>query len=460
MSHRTWPYRTCRTFAATVAVLLTLIATTFATAAERPNLVLIVADDLGYGDLPCYGCTDIKSPVIDKLAKQGVRFTDFYANGPECTPTRTALMTGRYQQRVGGLECAIGTGNVGRYDDAIRLCEAHELGLPTAQNVLMNSLRQAGYVIGGFGKWHLGYEPQFHPLRHGLSTYFGPIGGGVDYFYHCEWEGTYALYKDDKIIRREGYLTDLITDHAVGFLQRQRGDRPFCLYLPYTAPHTPIQDPAVKPSQPRTQENWNQGTREVYVAMVERLDKSIGLVLDELEQQNLADNTLVIFFSDNGGTKLARNAPLSGHKGTCFEGGIRVPCIVRWPGILTPGSISRQPCMTVDLTRSILQAVGTQAPESLPSDGIDILAHVAANKPDVSRTMFWRCRRGDRTWRAVRDGHLKYVSKQQGDQLQEHLFDLKADQGEKNDLGKAQPEQLTRLKSLLTAWEDDVRPSR
>jgi len=165
---------------------------------RQPTIVLILADDLGYGDLGCYGCTDTRTPVLDRLADEGVRFTNYYANAPECTPTRTALMTGRYQQRVGGLECAIGTGNVGRYDDAIRLAENRDLGLPPRQNVLIGSLKRAGYTCVGFGKWHLGYEPKFGPLHHGFDRFFGPLGGGVDYFYHGEWDGTHMLYENEK----------------------------------------------------------------------------------------------------------------------------------------------------------------------------------------------------------------------------------------------------------------------
>ena len=431
-----------------------------ATAAPRPNIVLIIADDLGYGDLACYGCPDTKTPVLDRLASQGVRFTDYYANAPECTPTRVALMTGRYQQRVGGLECALGTGNVGRYDDAIRLAENHDLGLPAAQNVLLRGLKRAGYTAVGFGKWHLGYEPKFGPLHHGFDHFFGPLGGGVDYYYHCESNGVHVLYENEKPVRRDGYMTDLITDGAIEFLQRREGSKPFFLYLPYTVPHTPLQMPDQKPPIARSQENWNEGTRATYVAMVERFDLCVGKILKTLDKRKLTDDTLVIFVSDNGGTKTGRNAPFSGYKGRLFEGGIREPAFVRWPGVIPEGIVSNQPAIMMDFTISMLRAAGEEAPADLPSDGIDILRHIEQRKPTTARTLFWRQRRGERTERAVRDGSLKYLSIDDGDQVEEYVFDLKNDPAEKTNLLDARPDATRHLKRLLAEWEKDVQPSR
>ena len=423
-----------------------------------PNIVLILVDDMGYGDVGCYGCDDTKTPAIDSLAKQGVRFTNYYANGPECTPTRTALMTGRYQQRAGGLECAIGTSNVGRYDDAIRLCKRHQLGLPAEQNVLVRGLRAAGYTVVGFGKWHLGYEPRFGPLHHGFHRFFGPMGGCVDYFYHCEWDGVPMLYDDEKLVHRKGYLTTLLTDAAVAFLDGHDKNRPFFLYLPYTCPHTPIQSPTENPAKPRTKENWNDGARETYAQMVEHMDGSIAKVLGKLKDRGLEKDTLVIFASDNGGTKLADNGPFSGYKGGCMEGGIRVPCIVRLPGVVPAGKTTDQPAITVDWTRSILRLVGEQP--ALPPDGIDILAHVAEERPTTSRTLFWRQRRGNLTWKAVRDGDMKYVFREKGAERQEWMFNLKDDPREKENLAEADPQSLGRLKGLLADWELDTKAAR
>jgi N-acetylgalactosamine-6-sulfatase len=426
----------------------------------RPNIVLIIADDLGYGDLACYGCPDTRTPALDRLADQGVRFTNFYANGPECSPTRTALMTGRYQQHVGGLECAIGTGNVGRYDDAIRLAERHDLGLPTSETTIVELLKRAGYTAAGFGKWHLGYEPKFGPLEHGFDHFFGPMGGGVDYYYHCEWDGTPMLFENQRPVRRDGYLTDLITEGAVEFVHSQPGRKPFFLYLPYTAPHTPLQAPGNKPPAPVPREDWNKGTRQTYVAMVERLDWGVGRILTALDQRWFSKETLVIFFSDNGGTKLANNGPFSGHKGGLFEGGIREPCIVRWPGVLPEGKVTDQMAISLDLSKSIVRAAGAELPKDRPFEGIDILKHVEQNRPIEPRTLFWRARRGERTWRAVRDGRLKYLTRRDADRFDQYLFDLDADPGEANNLLASRPQEAERLKRRLVQWEEEVRPRR
>jgi arylsulfatase A-like enzyme len=225
------------------ALLLAFLLTSlgWATAAEparRPNIVLLLADDLGYGDLGCYGCKDIQTPTLDQLAARGVRLTSFYANGPECTPTRAALLTGRYQQRIGGLECAIGTGNVGRYDDAIRLRQHNDLGLPVEEVSVARLLKEAGYATSICGKWHLGYDDKFAPNRHGFDHAFYCLGGGMDYFHHVE--NTPApqtmLRLNGKVIDRPGYFTDLIAEEAIRFIQKHH-EKPFFLYVPFTAPH-------------------------------------------------------------------------------------------------------------------------------------------------------------------------------------------------------------------------------
>ena len=199
---------------------------------NRPNIVLILADDLGYGDLGCYGHPVAKTPHLDQLAKQGVKFTQHYANGPECSPTRTAFLTGKYQQRAGGLECAIGTGNVGRYDDAIRLANQKELGLPASQSILPRAMKQAGYTCGIFGKWHLGYEPQFNPMVHGWDEFFGYLGGNVDYFTHRETSDLHVLFRGKLPVYREGYMTHLITDDSIAFIETAQTAAVFPLCRP------------------------------------------------------------------------------------------------------------------------------------------------------------------------------------------------------------------------------------
>ena len=434
-----------------------LWAESYAKDTHKPNVVFILVDDMGYGDLGCYGHPRAKTPVIDRLAKEGVRFTQHYANGPECSPTRTAFLTGRYQQRAGGLECAIGTGNVGRYDDAIRLAGQRQLGLPAKQVVLPSALKPAGYVSGVFGKWHLGYEPQFNPVEHGWDDFFGYMGGNVHYFNHRETSELHVLYRGRLPVHAEGYMTHLITDSSINFIERHK-DKPFFLYVSHECPHFPFQGPKdVKKEVNKT--NWMKPDADTYVAMLEDLDREEGRLLAALDKHKLADNTLVIFVSDNGGFAGAANmGPLNGAKSTTLEGGIRVPLIMRWPGQIRPGTTSHQVCVTFDLTRSILNLAQAKVPAK-GLDGLDIVNHITARKPDFARTLFWRGKRGERIWSAVREGDLKYVRKVEG-QTQEWLFDLSKDLAEKNDLSSAQPKELIRMKKLLFNWEKDVKPIR
>jgi N-acetylgalactosamine-6-sulfatase len=418
-----------------------------------------MADDLGYGDLGCYGCSDISTRNIDKLADRGVRFTTFYANAPECTPTRTALLTGRYQHRVGGLECALGIGNVGRYDDAIRLRETHDLGLPVEETSIARMLKNAGYATAICGKWHLGYEPKFFPLKHGFDHWFGPVGGAVDYFHHDEYTGRPALYLNDRPVKREGYLTDLITDDAVAFIKRRKS-KPFFLYVAYTAPHTPYQGPDDKKPHSVPQADYNKGTRETFVKMVERMDHGVGKITEALSDANLTENTLIIFMSDNGANKTGNNSPYSGYKGNLFEGGIRVPCVAVWPGMLQPGAICEQTCITMDFSRSIVAAAKTAPPPDRPFDGTDILAAVAADSPVKERTLFWRARRAPWTRKAVRHGSLKYIRLRNDTKTTEYLFDLTTDPAEKNNLLTRRPDDAHKLKNLLKEWEQEVKHKR
>jgi len=425
--------------------------------AAQPNIVFILADDMGYGDLGCYGHPTAKTPVIDRLAREGVRFTQHYANGPECSPTRTAFLTGRYQQRTDGLECAIGTGNVGRYDDAIRLAKARQLGLPAKQAVLPSALKKPGYSSGVFGKWHLGYEPQFNPLEHGWDDFFGYMGGNVHYFNHRELSDLHVLYRGRLPVYEEGYMTHLITDSSLDFIERNK-DRPFFLFVSHETPHFPFQGPGDEKKRV-DKSNWTEPDAKTYVAMLEDLDGEVGRVLAALKKHKLEENTLVVFVSDNGGFARAANmGPLSGAKSTTLEGGIRVPLIMRWPGRIKPGTTSSQVSATFDLTRSILNLAGAKVPaEQL--DGFDLVNHITAGRKDFSRTLFWRGKRGERTWSAVRSGDLKYVRKVEGE-TSEWLFNLAGDIAEKNDLSSSRPGDLKRLKNLLADWEKDVEVLR
>ena len=432
--------------------------------ATRPNIVFLLADDLGYGDLGCYGGT-ARTPNIDRLAREGIRFTQFYANGPECSPTRTAFMTGRYQHRVGGLDCAIGSGNVGRYDDAIRLRARNELGLPTTESSIARLLKNAGYATALVGKWHLGYDDKFAPHHHGFDHAFYCLGGGMDYFHHVEESADFGpmLRLNGRIVQREGYFTDLIREEAVRFIEAHQASR-FFLYVPFTAPHAPFQGPNDRRSQPLPADSplWDQGKAPpaVYTAMIERMDDAVERILATIQAAGLMTNTLVVFTSDNGGTASARNAPLSGRKGSTMEGGIRVPCLMRWPGVLPAGVISDQVGITMDLTASFAQVGGVTAPSDRPFDGMDLVSRLAAREPVIPRALCWRSRRGDNAWWAVRDGDLKYVRRKQGNAVTEWLFDLGADIAEWNNQLAVRPTDAQRLRRGLELWETEVQPRR
>jgi len=426
----------------------------------RPNILFVLADDMGYGDLACYGGTDIRSPVIDRLAGEGVRFTQHYSAGAECTPTRTALLTGRYLQRAGGMECAIGTTNVGRYDEAIALADKHDLGLPVEQAALTRGLKAAGYRMAVYGKWHLGYERKFLPLRHGFEHFVGILGGHCDYFHHTEITGTHTLWENDEETHRDEYMTDLITKECVGYLRKQVPSKPFFLYASYTAPHSPYQGRGDRAPKPVAKEQWNKGPRSKYVEMVEDLDEAVGKLLAVLDEKHLADNTLVIFASDNGANRVGSNAPFRGHKSSLFEGGIRVPCIARWPGVLPAGKTVDDPIITMDLTASMIAAAGAAPPAGLPLDGVDVLGLIRRGRPIPKRPLYWTARRGERTWQAVRDGSLKYVTCRDGEAVEEYLFDLAADPAEQTDLLARRPADAARLRTMLTTWRRETRVAR
>ena len=455
-----------------LSVSLLFFSFSFARSAGEWNVVLIVADDLGYADLGCYGSKDIQSPNIDQLAREGVRFTDFYSNGPECTPTRTALLTGRYQQRAGGLECAIGLDNVGRYDDAMRLADAGQLGLPPAATVLPHVFRERGYATAMIGKWHLGEGPEFLPNRHGFDLFLGITGGAVDYFHHTEPKGVFLgipiagdrdFFRNTEPEDRKGeYLTSLISTEAVGWLRKQKADARFFLYLPYTAPHEPIQTPDDWREEPLTTDDWNKGSREAYVRMVEALDAGIGKVLAALEEKGAVEDTVVIFMSDNGPAKYGDAGELRGKKGQAFEGGIKVPCIARWPGRIAAGTVSRQTCITMDVAASLVGMLKASPRPGRALDGMDILGHVGEGRADIPRQLFWRKRRGAATWWAARDGDLKYVQLEDTEKgsNEEYLFDLSSDPNERNDLSGKAPELFSGMKAKLKQWEAEVKPER
>jgi N-acetylgalactosamine-6-sulfatase len=425
-----------------------------------PNIVFIMVDDMGYGDLPAYGAADVRTPNLDRFASQGVRLTSYYTAGAECTPTRTALMTGHYPQRIGGMECAIGTGNVGRYDDAIRLRKTNDLGLPADQSVLASSLNKAGYRTAAFGKWHLGYEPKHHPLNHGFDQFFGFLGGYVDYYRHREFSELDVLFDGREPVKAEGYMTKLITDRAVQFVDHSPKNISFFLYVAYSVPHFPFQPPGSDSGKMVAKEELTKGTRNNYVAMLEDMDREVGRILTSLDKRGITNNTFVVFASDHGAIVPGSNAPFRGFKSGLFEGGIRTACMLRWPGRLPKGVVSDQPTITMDLTTSFIHAGAGRTPTGYRSDGIDIVQHLSNRQPVKERTLAWRAKRGDRVWRAIRQGNWKFVTRLEEGKQEQWLFNLKTDPGEQDDLATSDAQRTAQLSKLLAAWETETKSAR
>ncbi len=419
---------------------------------RKPNIVFVLMDDMGYGDLGCYGAKDIRTPNIDRLAREGVRFTDFYANAPVCTPTRTALMTGRWQQRV-GFEWAMGFAGeqfrrVG--EEWVKEPDIHALGLPTTVPTLPKLLKAAGYATGAFGKWHLGYRDEFNPTRHGFDEYFGELLGHSDYYTHSYYDGTYALRDGLKPVKVEGYLTDLLNRRAVEFVRKHK-DEPFFLYVPHLAVHAPWQPPN-RPQPSVTKDNMYDGDRRIYAAMLEKADEGVGMLLAELAKIGQLDNTLFVLSSDNGGERFSDSGPLFNHKTTLWEGGIRVPAIMRWPARLPKGKVVKQAGITMDLTATFAAVAGTKAAEGYAFDGINLLPILTGAQPEQTRTFYWRINRTDRKQKAIRHGQWKYV--QEG--AVEMLFDLSQDIGERHDVFYQHRAVFDDLKRRLAAWEAEL----
>ena len=412
-------------------------------AQSRPNVVLIMTDDAGYGDLGVYGATDLRTPHLDRLARDGARFTDFYANAPSCTPTRAGLITGRYQQRV-GLEWPLGMQRA----DVDR-------GLPVTGRSLPQLMKNAGYATALVGKWHLGWKPEFSPIRHGFDYFFGFKSGYIDFYTHTSADspGYDDLYENDSVVHVDGYMTDLITERSVRWIERN-ATRPFFIDVAYNAPHWPYQVPD-RPSVARDSARHLSAfddptsTRADYVAMVERVDQGVGRILETLDRLGLREHTIVIYTNDNGGEWLSRNTPLFNHKMSTWEGGIRVPAIIRWPARIPAGKVTRQVGITMDLTASMLAAAGA-LPADLRLDGMNLFPILEGRAPEVERTLFWRSHPA-RPNRAVRSGDWKLVL-----EPRPMLFNLRNDIGERENLIGRHPEIARRLLALLREWESEM----
>jgi arylsulfatase A-like enzyme len=408
----------------------------------RPNFVFILADDLGYADLGCYGGRGQCSPALDRMAAEGLRFTNGYSNSPVCSPTRFALATGRWQYRLrGGADEPIGSKAKG----------SPVLGLPPQHPTLASLLRDAGYATALVGKWHLGFAPQFHPLKSGYQEFFGPLSGAVDYFTHRGTDGAHDLFEDNEEVHRKGYLTDLLSERAAEFIQKKR-NQPFLLSLHYTAPHWPweTRDDEAESRRLAKIVHTDGGSVATYLRMIHHMDEGIGRVLQALKDSGAERDTIVVFTSDNGGERFSDTWPLVGKKMDLLEGGIRVPYIVRWPARVKPGGVTTQLAITMDWVATFLDAAGVAASKEHPLDGISLLP--ALNGEVIERDLFWRM--NFRQQRAARSGRWKYLCVE-GD---EFLFDLEADPRERANYRRREEKIFAGLKGKYEAWYASVPP--
>lgn len=406
--------------------------------AQRPNIIYIMTDDMGYGDLSCYGNKKFMTPNLDKLASQGVKFVNAYAAAPVCTPTRTAFMTGRYPAKtsVGLMEPLRSP----KLDSAYGLTK----DIPT----LGTLMKMKGYETVLIGKWHLGFMPHQSPTKNGFDYFFGVISGGADYISHKGANGTRAhdLFENDSLVYREGYLTDLFSQKSVSFINKKHL-KPFFLTIMYNAPHWPWQGPTDL-AYPDSTDLTAGGSPSVYASMMKSLDDGIGKIMEALNESQLSNNTIVIFTNDNGGERYSDNGGLSKSKMTLWEGGIKVPAFVRWPSKIKAGITTQQVATTMDWTATILEAAGAKADKNFPLDGIDLMPVLTGKYENIERTLYWRTFQRSKH-KAVRDGKWKYLEDEKG----EYLFDLSIDQEEKNDIKTKEKSRFEKMKVKLAEWE-------
>jgi len=450
--------------AATVTMPASLTLASHTAAKRSPNILLIVSDDQGYHDLGCYGSTEVKTPNLDRLAAEGVRLTQFYVTWPACTPSRGSLLTGRYPQRNG-------TYDMFRNDlvdqDHLYTKEEYAVswemigGMDTREVLIPRVLKRAGYATGIFGKWDLGQLHRFLPLQRGFDEFYGFTNTGIDYWTH-ERYGVPSMRGGNKPTTEDKgtYATDLFCREAMRFIDKHK-DRPFFCYVPFNAPHgaSNLQRPRPGVQVPLEyirkhygeydpkDANSRSARRIRYRAAITYMDEAIGQILGLLDKHGLADNTVVIFFSDNGGSRgTADNGPLRGGKGMMFEGGIRVPCVVRWPGVIPAGTTCQEFLSAMEIFPMLCRAAGVQPPKGVVLDGFDMTAVLAGKQKSPRREMFWQ-RRGDK---AALVGDWKWVESSRGS----GLFRLSNDVGEQHDLSKEKPDVLQMVMARFSRWEE------
>ena len=415
--------------------------------AATPNIVYIMADDLGYADLSCYGRREYKTPNIDSLAQRGVRFLQAYANSAVCSATRTALITGRYQYRLRvGLEEPVAEGS--------------PYGLPPDHPTLPSLLKKAGYGTTLVGKWHLGFLPNFSPLKSGYDHFWGFRAGGVDYFTHktgIASTDTEDLWDDDVKIHQVGYLTDLMGDRAVKVIaDYAKSSEPFLLSLHFNAPHWPWEGPMDEAESQRIRSliDRDGGSMKTFASMVTRMDFQVGRVLKALSDARIASNTMVIFTSDNGGERFADTWPFTGKKTELLEGGLRIPALVRWPNHIRAGSTTDQVAVSMDWMPTLLAAAGTAPDPAYPPDGMNLLPQLVGGAAPVPRRLYWRYHFNSQ--RALRDGDLKYLKIG----TNEFLFNVVDDPLERANVKNRQPDDFKRMVASWEEWNATMLPDR
>lgn len=428
-----------------ISFLFLLPAAGLAGESRRPSFVIILADDLGYGDLSGYGNREFSTPHLDRLASEGLKFTDFHSSGPVCSPTRAGLLTGRYQQRasVSGVIYAGFTQN-------------RHHGLQLSERTLAEFLHEAGYATGAFGKWHLGYLEKYNPIHQGFDTFRGYVSGNIDYQNHLDRMGVHDWWHGSRRVREKGYSTHLITRHALEFIEKNR-ERPFLAYVAHEAPHDPFQgpdDPAFREEGKVVPERRTAAHKKrAYREMVQELDRSVGQIVEKLRELDLEENTLVFFFSDNGATRTGSCGSLRGHKGQLWEGGHRVPAVAWWPGKIRAGTTSNDLAISLDLLPTLLELAGVEAPTGKAGlDGRSLTGVLDGKTLPEDRELFWQYGKQQ----AARRGPWKYVERVRGLPAA-GLFHLGEDPGETRNRADEKPELLEELRSAWQAWSRDVR---
>jgi arylsulfatase A-like enzyme len=420
-------------------------AQTSGAAQAKPNILFVLADDLGYADVSCYGRRDLSTPNIDRIAADGMRFMQAYANSAVCTASRVALITGRYQYRL-----AIGL------EEPLR--PARNVGLPPDHATLPSILKKAGYQTTLIGKWHLGWLPDFGPLQSGYDHFYGFRGGSLDYYTHKNGPpagGTEDLWDDDAKIHQVGYLTDLLGNRAVDVVNAYaKTGRPFLVSLHFNAPHWPWEAPGDEAEAQRltSLNHFDGGTQRTYQRMIQQMDLQIGRVLQALDANGVATNTIVIFTSDNGGERYADTWPFTGRKTELLEGGLRIPAVIRWPDHVPQGSASEQVMIGMDWLPTLLATAGTTPDPTYPSDGMNLLPWLTQGQAPVPRQLFWRYK--DKDQQAARDGDWKYLKILDNT----FLFDVVQDPMERANLKERHKDVYERLVAAWNAWNATMLP--